>query len=136
MHDGVIYLDGGIHMKAEWPDVRKVIVATMLSERSDTQVGIEEAWQGLEAVQELRRMPELSGVTFRGIKVDKDKVSRAMPWAARAEAGTVKLVAGPWVKPFIDEVVAFPTAPHDDYVDAASGAVMMMSKPKVDWSFS
>ncbi len=136
MHDGVIYLDGGIQMKAEWPDVRKVIVATMLSERSDTQVGIEEALQGLAAVQELRRMPELSGVTFRGIKVDKDKVSRAMPWAARAEAGTVKLVAGSWVKPFIDEVVAFPTAPHDDYVDAASGAVMMMSKPKVDWSFS
>ena len=136
MHDGTIYLDGGIHMKAEWPDVRKVIVATMLSERSDTQVGIEEALQGLAAVQELRRMPELSGVTFRGIKVDKDKVSRAMPWAARAEAGTVKLVAGPWVKSFIDEVVAFPTAPHDDYVDAASGAVMMMSKPKVDWSFS
>ena len=133
MHDGIIYLDGGIQMKAEWPDVRKVIVATMLSERSDTQVGIEEALQGLAAVQELRRMPELSGVTFRGIKVDKDKVSRAMPWAARAEAGTVKLVAGPWVKPFIDEVVAFPTAPHDDYVDAASGAVMMMSKPKIQW---
>jgi len=132
LHDGVVYLDGGIHIKAEWPDVRKVIVATMLSER-DTQVGIEEALQGLAAVQELRRMPELAGVTFRGIKVDKDKVSRAMPWAARAEAGAVRLVAGTWVKSFIDEVVAFPTAPHDDYVDAASGAVMMMSKPKIQW---
>ncbi len=32
--------------------------------------------------------------------VDKDKVSRAMPWAARAEAGTVRIVRGEWVKAF------------------------------------
>lgn len=133
--DGTLYLDGGIHMKAEWPDVRKVIIATALSEPS-TILGIEEAMHGLAAVQELRRMRELASTTLRGIRVDKDKQSRAMPWAARAEAGKVALVAGDWVKPFIDEVVAFPTAAHDDYVDAASGAVAMIAKPKVEWSFS
>jgi len=56
-----------------------------------------------------------------------------MPWAARAEAGKVALVAGQWVKEFIDEVVAFPSAPHDDYVDAASGAIAMISRPKIQW---
>lgn len=135
MHDGVVYIADGIHMKAEWPDVRKVITTTMLSEK-DTTHGIEEALHGLAAVQELRRDPMLSGVTFRGIKVDKDKVSRAMPWAARAEAGAVKVVAGHWVKAFLDEVVAFPQGIHDDYVDAMSGAMMMMSRPKFDWGWT
>ena len=135
MHDGVVYIADGIHMKAEWPDVRKVITTTMLSEK-DTAHGIEEALHGLAAVQELRRDPLLAGVTFRGIKVDKDKVSRAMPWAARAEAGAVKVVAGNWVKGFLDEVVAFPQGSHDDYVDAVSGAMMMMSRPKFDWGWT
>ena len=134
MHDGVIYIADGIKLKAEWPDVRKVIVATALSE-AGTVLGIEEALHGLAAVQELRRMPELASTTLRGIKVDKDKTSRAMPWAARAEAGAVRIVAGSWVKDFIDEVVAFPSAPHDDYVDAASGAVAMVARPKVEWGF-
>jgi predicted phage terminase large subunit-like protein len=133
--DGVVYLDAGIHIKAEWPDVRKVIVSTMHSEVG-TQVGIEEAIHGLAAIQELRRMPEISGVTLKGIRVDKDKQSRAMPWAARAEGGKVRLVAGAWNRQFIDEVVGFPSSPHDDYVDAASGAVAMMSKPRVSWGWS
>jgi predicted phage terminase large subunit-like protein len=81
-------------------------------------------------------MPEISGVTLKGIRVDKDKQSRAMPWAARAEGGKVRLVAGAWNRQFIDEVVGFPSSPHDDYVDAASGAVAMMSKPRVSWGWS
>ena len=99
----------------------------------DGETSISEASFG---VQELRRMRELASTTLRGIKVDKDKTSRAMPWAARAEAGAVRIVAGSWVKDFIDEVVAFPSAPHDDYVDAASGAVAMVARPKIDWGFS
>jgi predicted phage terminase large subunit-like protein len=134
LHEGVLYLADGIHMKAEWPDVRKVITTTMLSEK-DTTHGIEEALHGLAAVQELRRDPMLSGVTFRGIKVDKDKVSRAMPWAARAEGGAVRLVAGNWVRTFLTKVASFPQGQHDDYVDAASGAAMMISKPKIEWGW-
>jgi phage terminase large subunit-like protein len=44
-------------------------------------------------------------------------------------------VAGAWARDFLDEVVAFPSAPHDDYVDAASGAVAMVAKPSFEWSF-
>jgi len=135
LHDGVIYIADGIHLRAEWPDVRKVITTTMRSE-ADTTHGIEEALHGLAAVQELRRDPALANVSFRGIRVDKDKQSRAMPWAARAEGGAVKIVQGQWVKTFLDEVVAFPSGSHDDYVDAVSGAVMMVSKPKFDWGWT
>jgi PBSX family phage terminase large subunit len=134
LHDGVIYIADGIHVKAEWPDVRKIITTTMQSE-ADTTHGIEEALHGLAAVQELRRDSALATVPFRGIRVDKDKQSRAMPWAARAEGGGIALVRGNWVKSFLDEVVAFPSGAHDDYVDAASGAVAMLSKPKFDWGW-
>jgi phage terminase large subunit-like protein len=48
----------------------------------------------------------------------------------------VVVVNGAWVRDFLDEIVAFPSAPHDDYVDAASGAVAMISKPRVEWSFA
>lgn len=135
LHDGVFYIADGIKVKAEWPDVRRIIVDTMRRE-TDTTHGIEKAQHGLAAVQELRRIPEIADIAFRGIDVKGDKVQRAMPWAARAEAGAVALVNGVWCRDFLDEVVAFPSGQHDDYVDAASGAVAMISKPRVEWSFA
>lgn len=133
--DGVVYLADGIRVRAEWPDVRRIMVETMKAEGT-TEHGIEKAQHGLAATQELRRMPELSGVSFRGIDVKGDKLQRAMPWAARAESDGVRIVAGSWARDFLDEVVAFPTGDHDDYVDAVSGAVGMMNKPRIDWGFS
>lgn len=50
------------------------------------------------------------------------KEARATPLSAQAEAGNVKLVAGPWVEAFLEEVGMFPNASHDDQIDAASGA--------------
>jgi predicted phage terminase large subunit-like protein len=134
LHNGVVYIADGIRIKAEWPDVRRIMIETMRSE-TDTVHGIEKAQHGLAATQELRRVPELADVSFRGIDVKGDKGQRAMPWAARAEQGGVRIVAGAWVRDFLDEVVAFPSAPHDDYVDAASGAVAMVAKPSFEWSF-
>jgi len=135
LHEGMLYIADGIHMRAEWPDVRRVMVSIMRSE-TDTTHGIEKAMNGLAAVQELRRLPELASVPFRGIDVRGDKIQRAMPWAGRAEAGAVRIVAGAWTRDFLDETVAFPHAPHDDYVDAVSGAVGMLSTPKIEWSFA
>jgi hypothetical protein len=63
-------------MKAEWPEVRKTIIATAMAEPG-VQLGIESAMHGLAAVQELLRLPELVDVTVKSIHVDKDKVSRA-----------------------------------------------------------
>ena len=134
LHNGVVYIADGIRIKSEWPDVRRIMIETMRSE-TDTVHGIEKAQHGLAATQELRRVPELADVSFRGIDVKGDKGQRAMPWAARAEQGGVRIVAGAWVRDFLDEVVAFPSAPHDDYVDAASGAVAMVAKPAFEWSF-
>jgi predicted phage terminase large subunit-like protein len=95
-----------------------------------TRHGIEEALHGLAAVQELRRLPEMAGAALRGIRAEKDKLSRALPWATRAEAGKVCLVRGAWNGAFLDEVCAFDGSGrgHDDQVDTISGGVQMIAR--------
>lgn len=56
------------------------------------------------------------------------KVIRAMPLAAQAEAGNVRIVRGAWNQDFLDEIVGFPEMVHDDQVDGATGAFNNLSK--------
>ena len=83
--------------------------------------------------QELQREPQLLNTSIQSIRVDKDKISRALPLASRAEAGKVKLVRGNWLADFLDEATSFPNGAHDDQVDAVTGAFHMISKPVVKW---
>ena len=123
--DGNLYLKEGIHLKAEWPDVQKLMIRNMLEDPTVFHY-IEQALHGIAAIQELMRIREIAHVSINGVNVEKDKISRAMPWASRAEAGRVKLVAGNWVADFLDEVSMFPQGKHDDYVDAVSGGLPML----------
>jgi predicted phage terminase large subunit-like protein len=122
---GNMYVKDGIHVKMEWPDVRKLMVETMIRE-PDTFHYVEKALHGIAAIQEFMRMPELAHINLQGISVEKDKITRAMPWATRAEQGKLFLVAGQWNEDFIDEVSMFPYGEHDDYVDAVSGTLPML----------
>jgi predicted phage terminase large subunit-like protein len=128
--DGVVYLRDMIRGRWEWPDQEKIMVETMLAEPSVEQ-GIEKALHGIAALQALSRRPDLARHTLRGITVDKDKLTRALPLAARAEQGKVALVRGAWVAPFLDELCAFTGdgTTHDDQVDTAAGGLAMLSQP-------
>lgn len=65
----------------------------------------------------------LVGFAFKAVPVHKDKVTRAMPMLAQAEAGNVRLVRGGWdITDWLDEYCAFPEGGHDDQVDSGSGA--------------
>jgi len=50
------------------------------------------------------------------------KITRAEPLQAQAMIGNVKLVAGAWNKPYLDELTAFPFGTNDDQVDGSTGA--------------
>jgi len=123
---GEVYIADMIKLKAEWPEVRKTIISTALSE-PNVEVGIEQALHGLAAVQELQREPQLANTCLRPVIVTKDKISRALPLASRAEAGKVKLVRGNWLNDFLDEATSFPNGAHDDQIDGASGALQMIT---------
>lgn len=128
--DGTLYLRDMIRGKWEWPDQEKIMRTTLFTER-ETVHGIEKAIHGLAALQTLTRLPELAHVAIRGIDVDRDKLSRALPLSARAEQGKVALVRGQWIPAFLDEVTAFSGdgKTHDDQVDSASGGLAMLADP-------
>lgn len=62
----------------------------------------------------------LTGFSVSAEPSSGDKVIRARPFASQAEAGNVKIVAGPWVRAFLEELRQFPRGKNDDQVDAAS----------------
>lgn len=65
---------------------------------------------------------DLMGFDVRFSPETGDKVTRASPLAAQAEAGGVYLIAGNWNAEFLDQLCNFPNAKHDDIVDAVSRA--------------
>lgn len=74
---------------------------------------------------------ELAGYDVKGEKPTGDKVTRANPFAAQAEAGNVLVVRNTtWNPAFLAECGAFPLAPHDDIVDASSGAFRYITAKK------
>lgn len=79
----------------------------------------------------LYQMLVREGLPVKELKPDKDKVTRALPAAARMEAGTIYLKRGaPWLVDYEDELTSFPKGAHDDQVDVTSYAVqMIMHRP-------
>jgi predicted phage terminase large subunit-like protein len=73
----------------------------------------------------------LPGFAFFGARSTGSKADRAMPLAAQAEGGAVRLVRCPWNGDFLDECETFPWGSHDDQVDAASLALAKLSRMPV-----
>lgn len=65
---------------------------------------------------------DLAGFVVRTTRPSADKMSRAMPMLAQAEAGNVSIVRSEWNEAYLDELAAFPGGEHDDQVDATSYA--------------
>jgi predicted phage terminase large subunit-like protein len=78
----------------------------------------------------------LTGVTFEFVPSKADKITRADPFAAAVEAGNVKIVRtgdpdkDAWIRPYLDELAAFPFGKHDDRVDGTTLAFTKLTKPK------
>ena len=71
---------------------------------------------------------QLSGYDVHLKTVSKNKVSRAKPVSAQAEANNMKIVRGAWNKEFLNELENFPDGSHDDQVDALSGAFAIINE--------
>ena len=84
--------------------------------------------RGGERRENQARARDLPRFDYRGIKSTGDKEIRAAPFAAQAEAGNVRLVAGPWNRAFLDELTSFPHGAHDDQVDMCSGGFTALQK--------
>lgn len=126
--DGNLYIAGMVRGRWEWPQQKRVLKATMLAEKPlGVLHGVESAMHGVAAVQEFRTDPDLRGLALTKVDVDADKLTRALPWIALAEARKVFLVSGPWVGDFLDEAAAFTghKDQYDDQIDTVSGGVRL-----------
>lgn len=79
---------------------------------------------------------ELGGYNIHPIKPSGDKLTRAMPLLAQAEAGNIYFVRGAWNADWLDEFVAFPGGAHDDQVDATCHAFNSMDRAFVGFSMT
>ena len=123
--DGNLYLRDMIRGQWEWPDTHRALIQAAISE--GIPVGVEEAGQQKGFIDELLRDRELQGISIEGIKPGADKLTRALPWISRAEAGKVFLVKGSWINEFLNECQSFTGHgdKRDDQIDGVSGVYQM-----------
>jgi predicted phage terminase large subunit-like protein len=85
---------------------------------------IEDAASGQSLIQALKRETRLP---ILPVKPQGDKISRAHAVSPLVESGRVVLPTDAvWISDFLEEVISFPAAPHDDQVDAFTQALSYM----------
>jgi predicted phage terminase large subunit-like protein len=70
----------------------------------------------------------LAGYRVFADRVTGSKEVRAEPFAAQVQGGNVYLVAGSWIRDFLEEMENFPAGRYKDQVDAASGAFARLTQ--------
>lgn len=126
--DGNVYILDMVRARYEWPQLVRVFKTTATNDGGSVTQGIETTGTQRGFLDLVMAEPTLAGLAIQGYTPDKDKITRAQPMLARAEQGKVKVVRAGWTNDFIDELCAFePDCDHDDQVDAASGALHMLS---------
>jgi len=125
--EGDVFFDAPVHVQMEWPQARELIAQTAIAEPG-VIVGVEKTGFQAAGVQELLQDPRLANTAIVPVVSDKDKLTRALPFQARAAAGKCYLVQGQWVEGALLEWSQFPLGKHDVLVDAASGGFAMLAE--------
>lgn len=114
------YIEDVVRERLSPGAVEDLIYAT--AERDGRQVGIrlEQEPGSAGKILAAALIRGLAGYVVKAEPSTGDKVSRALPFLAQAEAGNVKLVRAPWNGEWLAEMVAFPVGTHDDQVDTAA----------------
>lgn len=120
--EGEYYVEHVIQKRLDPGDVDRLVLQTAQADGPEVEIGIEQepgaSGKGMAAYM----IRLLAGYNVRAAPATGDKVMRAMPWFAQAQAGNVKLLRAVWNSDYLDEVALFPIGAHDDMVDATSGA--------------
>ena len=127
--EGLFYVEHVVAGRWSALERERIIRQTAEADGRDVSVWIEQepGSGGKESAEATVR--NLAGFSVRCDRVTGDKVTRAQPFAAQAEAGNVRLVRGPWNQDYLQELCAFPLGVLKDQVDASSGAFNMLATP-------
>jgi predicted phage terminase large subunit-like protein len=126
--DGSYYVEHVIQERLEPADVDRLVLQTAQADGRDVEIGIEQEPGASGKAMSAYMIRLLAGYNVHAIAASGDKVQRAMPWLAQAQAGNVKLLRAAWNSDYLDEVTLFPVGAHDDMVDASSGAFARLAQ--------
>lgn len=123
---GNLYVLDVARVRADFAAVLR-FVEEMARKWNPKTIAIENVQYQAAVIQELLRRTKLP---IRGIRPDKDKLTRFMPIEARYEYGQV--FHSPSLPDFWEEeLLSFPVGHHDDCVDALAYAWTVCGQPKV-----
>jgi len=117
---GIFYVSNVIRQRVGPGAVEKLIAQTAQLDDKGVHIIIEQEPGSSGKLFTSALIRSLAGWYVRAEPVTGDKVTRALPFLAQAEAGNVRLVRGAWNSEWLDEIAAFPLGLHDDQVDSAS----------------
>ncbi|MCC6446808.1 MAG: phage terminase large subunit [Armatimonadetes bacterium] len=120
-HRGQVYIEHVVRRQVGPSKVRPLIVQTAELDGRRVPVRIEQEPGASGKIVAEDFVRALAGWEIVTEPSTGDKIARAMPFLAQAEAGNVCLVRGEWNGEWLDEFVGFPKGAHDDMVDSASG---------------
>lgn len=110
-------------------EIDNVIVNTASQDWAKCRVRWEEEGGSAGKINSANLVKKLKGYDAMGIHPNDDKIARAKPFAAQAYAGNVKLLRGKWNDEYLVHLHGQPDLPHDDIMDASSGAFNDLVKP-------
>lgn len=121
---GIAYILDVRKIRAKGEKVEQFVAQTAYEDGKGVSIRMEQepGSAGKALVDQYARYV-VPGHDFQGIRSTGDKVTRARPFAAAVANGNVRIVRGPWLTEWMDELSSFPEAcDHDDQVDSAVGA--------------
>ena len=126
--EGVYYIADAIHGQWAAAEREKVIKSTAQLDGRNITIWIEQepGSGGKESAE--ATIKNLTGFVVRADRPTGDKITRADPLAAQAEAGNVKIVKGQWNYYYLEQLTAFPNGKFKDLVDATSGAFNKLAR--------
>ena len=125
---GDIYILDVVREKLEYPELKRRATIENAKWRGKglRALYIEDKASGQSLIQDLRRE---CGISVIAVKTLTDKVARLNAVSPLIEGGRVFIPSeAPWLDDFLNETQAFPTAKHDDQVDALSIGLDAMSR--------
>jgi predicted phage terminase large subunit-like protein len=120
-HDGLWFIEHVV--RGQWSPklVEETIRLTTDLDPPNTRVVLEQDPAAAGKFEKEYYLRALVGFDVHVVAPQGDKITRAKPVSAQAEARNFRILRGPWVELLLRELEAFPEG-HDDQIDALSGA--------------
>ncbi len=129
MHEGIYYVVDVLTLKAEYPELKRAIIAHAAKTLPDA-VLIEDKASGQSLLQDLQHHGALPLIS---VMPKDDKVTRFARISSQLEAGNVMFpIAASWKETFLHELLQFPKGAHDDSVDAFSQAIFWLMQKRIN----